>query len=107
MKNHKQICNKIVEKITNLDEFNFLHMRDLLYDILIYDMDIYECMWYILEELIQKKKINTDQSIPILKHVFIFFQYYNNNYRPIYHLESIIFYLIDTIRKNDECKNGL
>ena len=43
-----------------------------------------------------KNKENIDF---ILSRLYIFFKYYNNNYRPIYHLESIIYYLIKIIHE--------
>ena len=33
----------------------------------------------------------------ILLKTFVFFKYYNNNYRPIYHLENYLLYLIKVI----------
>lgn len=107
IKSHVPICNNILEKITNTSAFNYIQLRDILYDILIYDMDVYECIWYIMEELIRQKKLTDSQIVPTLKKVFMFFQYYNNNYRPIYHLESIMFYLIENIEANNGSKNSL
>tara|TARA_Y100000992_G_scaffold300202_1_gene268377 strand:+ start:94 stop:1068 length:975 start_codon:yes stop_codon:yes gene_type:complete len=102
LKSHMAICNHIINKLTHIENnFNYIEMRDLLYDILIYDIDIYECMWYIIEELIKQKKIHSDQTLNVLKHYYNFFKYYNNNYRPIYHLESIVFYLITVIKNNE------
>ena len=41
-----------------------------------------------------KQKPNREKDMTdILIKTFSFLQYYNNNYRPIYHLESYIFYL--------------
>ena len=31
--------------------------------------------------------------------MYTFFQYYNNNYRPIYHLESFLLYLVSEIHE--------
>ena len=44
-------------KIENVDNFDYLKLRDVLYDILIYDMDIYDCIWYILQKLLVTNKI--------------------------------------------------
>jgi len=107
IKGYVNICNNIIEKLTKTDDFNFLQLRDVLYDLLIYDMDIYECIWYIIEELTKRDCIGNDQMVPLLHKVYIFFNFYNNNYRPIYHLESIMFYLIDIIKKHDEIKKSM
>jgi DNA polymerase III delta prime subunit len=102
LKGHVPICNHIITKIVNTDSnFSYANLRDLLYDILIYDIDIYECMWHILEELVKQKKINSNQMVSVITHYYDFFKLYNNNYRPIYHLESIMFYLISIIKSNE------
>ena len=41
--------------------------------------------------------IEYDNVNDVMMECFSFFQYYNNNYRPIYHLEKFIFYLINRI----------
>ena len=38
----------------------------------------------------------------ILIHMFDFLQYYNNNYRPIYHMEKFIIYIIMKIHNYTE-----
>ena len=99
---HKILCDKIINEVVN-DDIKFLKFRDFLYDICIYSLDISECIWYILSELIKQNKINEQKISPLLIKTYQFLQYYNNNYRPIYHLESYLFYLI-TIIHNYECK---
>ena len=94
---HKVICDKIIDTIVNVSEIKFLKFRDLLYDIFIYNWDITECIWYILTELIQRNKIKSECISELLIKTYNFFQYYNNNYRPIYHLENYLFYLITII----------
>ena len=100
---HECICNNIIESIKNPDTINFLKFRDILYEILIYDLDINECIWYILSSLIQTEVLNKDNITDVLLKTFIFFQYYNNNYRPIYHLENYMYNLITTINGYKTC----
>jgi len=97
MLNYKVICKKIINNIINVKDIQFLKFRDILYDIFIYNLDITECIWYILSTLIEEKKITINQLTNILIKTYNFFQYYNNNYRPIYHLENYLFYLIKII----------
>lgn len=94
---YKIICNKIIREMIEIDELKFLMFRDLLYDIFIYNLDITDCIWYILTTLIKLKKIKTNDMSNILLKTYNFLKYYNNNYRPIYHLESYLFYLISII----------
>ena len=90
---HQIICNKIVNEIVNIDNLNFLKFRDMLYDIFIYNLDISTCVWYMLTVLVKQGHINNSHMSKILIKTYAFFKYYNNNYRPIYHLENYLFYL--------------
>ena len=97
MNSHKIICDKILKKMIEINELKFILFRDLLYDIFIYNLNITDCIWYILTNLTKLKKINSENMSPILLKTYNFLKYYNNNYRPIYHLESYLFYLISII----------
>ena len=99
MVHYKIICNKIIKNILNVNDLQYLKFRDILYDIFIYNLDISDCIWYIIYSLIEQKKINQDDISDILIKTYHFFQYYNNNYRPIYHVEKYFLYLAKTINK--------
>ena len=90
MLQYKIICNKIIYNLINVNEIQFLKFRDTLYDIFIYNLDISDCIWYILSTLIEQKKIQKANLSSILLKTYCFFQYYNNNYRPIYHVENYL-----------------
>ena len=94
---YKIMCDKILKEMINIDELKFLKFRDLLYDIFIYNLDITDCIWYMVTTLIQQKKIQQLNISELLLKTYIFLKYYNNNYRPIYHLESYLFYLTSII----------
>jgi hypothetical protein len=94
---YKIMCDKILKEMINIDELKFLKFRDLLYDIFIYNLDITDCIWYMVTTLIQQKKIQQPNISELLLKTYIFLKYYNNNYRPIYHLESYLFYLTSII----------
>ena len=97
MVQHKIICNKIIHNLINVDSLHFLKFRDILYDIFIYNLDISDCIWYILSRLIETKHIKQEHLSKILIKTYCFFQYYNNNYRPIYHVENYFLYLTKLI----------
>lgn len=94
------ICNQIIEDMTNIN-MDFIKFRDSLYDILIYNLDVAECLWYILTHFIKDEKLKKEDISNVLQKTYSFLKYYNNNYRPIYHLESIFFYLIIKIHQYD------
>jgi hypothetical protein len=101
MLQYKLICNKIINNMINVCDIQFLKFRDLLYDIFIYNLDVSDCIWYILSELVEQKRIKNSHLPEILKKTYCFFQYYNNNYRPIYHVENYLFYLVNLIHDYD------
>ncbi len=88
MLQYKIICNKIIHKLENINELQFLKFRDLIYDIFIYNLDITDCVWYILSSLVNGNKFTPDKLSCVLLKTYGFFKYYNNNYRPIYHVEN-------------------
>ena len=94
---YKIICDKIIDNMNKINELKFFKFRDLLYDIFIYNLDITDCIWYILSIHIKENRIKKEHLSDILIKTYCFFQYYNNNYRPIYHLEKYLFCLIQII----------
>ena len=99
IENHKSICDTYIELITS-NNYNIKNIRTLLYDILIYHLNCHECFYYIIKTLIQKKLILTTKISDLIYNSLIFFKNYNNNYRPIFHLESFTLYLIELINEN-------
>ena len=89
------ICDNIIKEIENHQKIVFSIFRDTIYDILIYNLDVSECLWYILNYFIKKNKLKENNISEILIKTHIFLKYYNNNYRPIYHLENIFYFIIN------------
>jgi hypothetical protein len=93
MLQYKIISNKIINNIININDLQFIKFRDILYDIFIYNLDISDCIWYVLNNLVEQNHIKKEHLSKILIKTFCFFRYYNNNYRPIYHVENYFLYL--------------
>ena len=100
---YKIICDKILDAMIRIEDIKFLKFRDLLYDIFIYNLDITDCVWYIISTLIQQNKIKGEDVSQMLIKTYSFFQYYNNNYRPIYHLENYLFFIVSLIHNYKLC----
>jgi hypothetical protein len=98
------VCDNIIYQILNHNKINFTGFRDIIYDILIYNLEAVEILWSILFYLIHHESENISNEIVqnIIKRSYTFLKYYNNNYRPIYHLESILFYIIVQFYKYNE-----
>jgi hypothetical protein len=94
MRPNEIICNKLVDVILNIDKLNFYNMREHLYDIFIYNLDPYECIWFIINKLVTLHKLHGKHMTDILFKSYTFLKYYNNNYRPIYHFENFILFLV-------------
>jgi hypothetical protein len=100
------ICDTLLKNILNPSELNIINLRNNLYDLLIYNVDIYECIWYLFTTLILNGNLKNKQKITeLLNDQFVFFKYYNNNYRAIYHLESIILSMINKIHYGESVKD--
>ena len=69
----------------------------MIYDILIYELDVLDCMNDIIHYFIKNSKINENNLDNILYELDKFLVYYNNNYRPIYHLERFLLYICITV----------
>ena len=89
------ICDNIIKEIENHQKIVFSNFRDTIYDILIYNLDVSECLWYILNYFIKNNRLKEKSITEIIKKTHMFLKYYNNNYRPIYHLENIFYFIIN------------
>ena len=94
---HKCICDKIIALINDYENMDFLILREKLYELFIYDINLPESIWYILSYYVKSKQLDKDAIFSVLVKLYPFFKYFNNNYRPIYHLENFIIYLCKTV----------
>ena len=101
------LCNKtqyldvLIELIINSNNSNsnttLYNIRENIYNLFIYNYNIYDSMTYILEYLILNDYINIVNSNDLFIKIINILYYYNNNYRQIFHLERFIVYLINKI----------
>lgn len=96
------IGDAIIQQMLTPATLKITELRNHLYDMLIYNLDVFECIWYILKHLVDHQLFKTKEDISlVIRQTFIFLKYYNNNYRSIYHLESIILYIFNKIHYPD------
>ena len=98
------IETKIEESIvgymsTNMDEFSLSKFRELIYDMLVYNIDVHECIGNIVFRFMKTGRIKKEQYHNVFIYMYQTLKQYNNNYRPIYHLENIYYYLITIIHE--------
>ena len=97
---NNKICDNLVYIILN-NNIDYNVIRNLLYDLLIYNLNINKSVFYIIENIIRlKPDLNNDFISKIFFKTCEFFKYFNNNYRPIYHMENYILYMVDLIHNN-------
>jgi hypothetical protein len=116
------VCDNIIAKMVQHETLDIISLRDNLYDILLYGLDVTECLWYILYYFVETQELNIcaldsqnyekggkdreDVLLEIMDKIDSFLKFYNNNYRPIYHLESIFIYLITKIYRYPSITNS-
>jgi hypothetical protein len=100
------ICDQIIKEMENIEELSFTQFRDTLYDIMIYNLDVVECVWYIMTHFIETGRFKKENISKILEKMYSFLQYFNNNYRPIYHLEKIMFTMIEILNDKYDRKGS-
>ena len=96
---NKKIVTEIIEMIENYESLDFLLLRDKIYEIFIYHLDLTECMWDIFKHVTIKYKFTEEELVYLLHDFYNFYKFYNNNYRPIYHVELIILKFSKLINK--------
>ena len=98
-KTHIQKLTKIIEQKDNNSLFQ---LREHLYIFLTLNYRIHECFAEIIFNLIENQYICEKNIHLVLKKFNNFTEKYNNNYRPIYHLESFILFLINLKNKQEK-----
>ena len=89
----EKIVNHIYEYIIHYQTIKFIDIRDKLYEIFIYNLDVHGFCFNIIKKLIETGYLKEQHIDNIFTKLHNFLKLYNNNYRPIYHLERFIFYL--------------
>ena len=76
----------------DIDTDHMVRFRDCLYDILIYNLDGLECIWYVFQYFIRNEIVQDHPRIVhLLYKLSTIFKQFGNNYRSIFHLENAIF----------------
>lgn len=87
---NNKIPQQIYNSIKDFNDINYHILRTNIYNMLVFNLDIYECLWFIFEQIMKNHNLNEENIFLLLNKTYEFLKYYNNNYRPIYHLEKII-----------------
>lgn len=89
------ICDSLIQFITRSNSnIDYLQFRELLYDILIYDVNVAECIYYIFQFFASNNYLNQNDTYNLLLDIAEELKMFNNNYRPIYHLERMLYKIL-------------
>ena len=94
------ICERLLSCIESPKNTTYSLIRENLYNLLVYNVDLQGALWYIVHQLISRNKLPHELVPNMLTQLWNILHLYNNNYRPIYHLERFIFYLITAIHEH-------
>jgi len=75
---------------TTLTSYTMSELREDLYSILIFDLGVEAFVYYLLTTI----QATPTQRCAMVKECVFFLQYFNNNYRPIYHLEKWMYAIL-------------
>lgn len=92
------ICESIKKKMDKPNKLELLEFRELIYEVLVYNLDFIEVVWDIISHYVQEGKLKEDKLKTTMNNIHIQLKQYNNNYRPIYHLENILLNIINNIK---------
>lgn len=98
----KNIVKKIYNTLINYKKLEFIKFRDNLYDLFIYDISLEETILQITFELIKNNYIDEKNYDKVVFENYIFLKKFNNNYRPITHVELFFFKIISVIKDRVE-----
>ena len=88
----KSIINSIIKNdVISLD------FRNYIYNIFIFNLDVHDAIYKILEYFIKNNQLEKEILTDVIHFLTDFLKLYNNNYRPIYHLERFILYLTNKL----------
>jgi hypothetical protein len=94
---HIPICNQLIRYMEDVENFDYFTFRNHIYTLLVYNIDVYNSIWYIINHFIMTKKIRREVITDITEHLLKFLHLYNNNHHNIYHIEYFLCYLENKI----------
>lgn len=100
--NFNVICDGIIQEMVKImNDVNFADIskfRDLIYDILIYNLDTSDCIWYIFTHFVNNDLFDTIKINALMENIYLFLKQHGNNYRAIFHIERVLFAMMTTMK---------
>ena len=96
---NKEIVNRIIDVIENYDSLDIKVLRNHIYDIFTYNLCVKTCIKDIVFGALKVFDLSNEKIKNIFLETNNFYRLYNNNYRPIYHIENLIITYIKIIHE--------
>ena len=95
-KKHNKIplVKNMIDIMKDHKKLHIQSLRNILYDVLIYQYNCYSFIYEVLRELNTEYNIPNEKMHIILQELTKNLKLFNNNYRSIYHLEQCMIFLI-------------
>ena len=98
IQNHnKHIVSKIINTIMQYETLDIKVLRNNIYDIFTNNLCVKTCIKDIVFGLLKVFELSNKQIKNIFLETNKFYKLFNNNYRPIYHIENLILSLIKIV----------
>jgi DNA polymerase III delta prime subunit len=94
---NKEILDKIMNTIINYESLDIKNLRKNIYDIFTYNLCVKTCIKDIVFDVLKVFELSNQQIKNIFLETNKFYKLFNNNYRPIYHIENLILSLIKIV----------
>jgi len=95
---HDPLCEVLTALVSSVGPVDYTILRSKFYDVLIQQHHMPAVVWNIVKLLVRSGAISSEQLPRLFKVVCRFYRLYNNNYRPIYHLECLALEIRKIIR---------
>ena len=102
--NFNVICDNIIQEMilhrnyykgcSSNVQIDIGKFRDQIYDILIYNLDACDCVWYIFSHFISYSFFDKTKIDMLMEKIYLFLKQFGNNYRAIFHIEGVLFAMI-------------
>jgi hypothetical protein len=96
------MCDQLIHYMEDQGNFDYFTFRNYIYTLLVYNMDVYGSMWYIMRYFIQTHGYTVETIGEITEHLLKFLHLYNNNHHNIYHIEYFLCYLTNVYLRHSQ-----
>jgi hypothetical protein len=93
------VVDKWLDFLSSPESFDFDKMRTNIYDMFISNLNVCEVICGLTRRLIQEKRVPMTSESEFIIETNSFLRLYMNNYRPIYHLERYMCFLLTCIHE--------